>query len=389
MNVTMKKLDVIFTVSHANTLGNANRIEMVRFLQQHFKITFYSNQADFLRHLFPSTDIIPFLDHSNKKGPGPINELRMWRDIATKVSSSSSEAVLMVPASPASLWINKPVFQYIHQFGNRAVGNGTALKSVKSLVSSGVRGWFLKRGLAKSTLNFTVSRQIIDHIGGSQAEKYQHIPHAVDLEKFRRPQVTAVHKPLSEKRKHGYFLVVYAGWMAENRGFILMLETIRNIVSTDKEVALVLAGADEEYSEKIKRFSEKEGLQNHIIDLGMIGSQDIPGVLHHADVCLSLLDDVPAFHLSPPQKVIEYFAAGKPVVCNDITTHGQLVDNEKDGLITAYNVHSVSQAILRLKRNRKLLKTLSANAAQKASEFDLSTVYGGMLEQINHALHNR
>jgi len=40
----MKKLTILFTTSHADTLGNACRLEMVDYLTQHFVTTMLTNQ---------------------------------------------------------------------------------------------------------------------------------------------------------------------------------------------------------------------------------------------------------------------------------------------------------------------------------------------------------
>ena len=72
--------------------------------------------------------------------------------------------------------------------------------------------------------------------------------------------------------------------------------------------------------------------------------------MYFSDVCLSFLDDVPAHHLSPPQKILEYFAAGKPVICNKIRTHELLVNHGVNGFILEKNPKEMSEIILKLKK---------------------------------------
>jgi glycosyltransferase involved in cell wall biosynthesis len=90
--------------------------------------------------------------------------------------------------------------------------------------------------------------------------------------------------------------------------------------------------------------------------------------------------------MSPPQKVIEYMASGKPVIANRIQTHSMLITDEYDGFLTEYNPHMISEKILFLKTNPGYYKQMSKNVLKTASKFDTSLVYKEMREVISDVL---
>jgi glycosyltransferase involved in cell wall biosynthesis len=92
--------------------------------------------------------------------------------------------------------------------------------------------------------------------------------------------------------------------------------------------------------------------------------------------------------MSPPQKVIEYMASGKPVIANKIQTHSMLITNEYDGFLTDYDPLMISDRILFLKANPDVHKLMSRNVLKTASKFDTSLVYKEMKEVMTRVLNN-
>ena len=114
----------------------------------------------------------------------------------------------------------------------------------------------------------------------------------------------------------------------------------------------------------------------------------IPGILYYSDVCLSFLNaDVPAYRVSPPQKVAEYFAAGKPVICNKIAPHEWLVDHGVNGFVLDPDPLKIAEYILKLKNDKITYTKMSANAQETAKQHDIDKIYGKMIQKIKDALN--
>jgi glycosyltransferase involved in cell wall biosynthesis len=383
----MKKLTIVFTTSHADTLGNACRLDMISFLTKHFKSTILTNQPKFIKTLFPDIVIIP-INTSNKGKLPVISSFRYYKQLAKEVNKIQSDGVFIFnDESPSAIWIKSPVFQYIHQYGER---NNNGSNSIKKLIKKNIS--FLEhklivKGFKKSELNFVVSTFLIDYFKNEGVRNLSHIPHAMDIEKFRKPLLTKDHERLKDLREAGYFIVSYTGWVTENRGYQLMMDAIKEAVTKDNKIVLVIAGANEVFSKRIFDFQKKNNLEKNIINYGVVDSSLTPGILYYSDVCLSFLDNVPAHLVSPPQKIFEYFASGKPVICNDIQTHTTFVNNGETGFIVNLDSKEVSSKILALKENLEKHKEMCVNAEQESLKYEISNVYGEMIHDIKEVLN--
>ena len=166
-----------------------------------------------------------------------------------------------------------------------------------------------------------------------------------------------------------------------------MMDAIMEAVTKDNKIVLVIAGANEVFSKRIFDFQKKNNLEKNIINYGVVDSSLTPGILYYSDVCLSFLDNVPAHLVSPPQKIFEYFASGKPVICNDIQTHTTFVNNGETGFIVNLDSKEVSSKILALKENLEKHKEMCVNAEQESLKYEISNVYGEMIHDIKEVLN--
>jgi glycosyltransferase involved in cell wall biosynthesis len=149
----------------------------------------------------------------------------------------------------------------------------------------------------------------------------------------------------------------------------------------------VIAGSDVHHTIKISDYFREKNLEGNLLCMGKIDYNFIPGVIALSDVGLSFLEDNRVYQMSPPQKVIEYMAAGKPVIANTIQTHSILIKNEYNGFLTDNDPAKISEKILFLKENREIYKSISQNALKTASKSETSEVYKEMEAVINNVLN--
>jgi glycosyltransferase involved in cell wall biosynthesis len=167
-----------------------------------------------------------------------------------------------------------------------------------------------------------------------------------------------------------------------------MLESLYISLLKDPKILFVTAGSDAIQTQEIYNYFMERKMEENIICLGKIDYDFIPGVIALSDVCLSILEDNRVYQMSPPQKVIEYMASGKPVIANKIQTHSMLITNEYDGFLTDYDPLMISDRILFLKANPDIHKLMIRNVLKTASKFDTSLVYKEMKEVMTRVLNN-
>jgi glycosyltransferase involved in cell wall biosynthesis len=380
-----KSISAFFYFKEPESIGNVVIIHTLSFIANHFDLSIYTNQPDFLRSRLPEVRIIS-LNHLKFKENSIAGMLIYCRKIAKILNSDQSDAVFIGHNSgPIALWLTKTCFQYIFQVHEMI---GLDRKSVSDKIYYLIMKYIIIKGIKSSKANFVVSEPIIQYLRIHKSPNLYLTPHCVDLKTFACPSFSDLHTGILRKKEQGYFIVCYTGWISEGRGLHLMLESLYLSLLKDPKILFVTAGSDAEQSLEIYNFFMERNLQENIICLGKIEYNFIPGVIALSDVCLSILEDNQVYQMSPPQKVIEYMASGKPVIANKIQTHSMLITNEYDGFLTDYNPSVISDRILFLKANPDIHKLMSKNVLKTASKFDTSLVYKEMKEVMTRVLNN-
>jgi glycosyltransferase involved in cell wall biosynthesis len=146
---------------------------------------------------------------------------------------------------------------------------------------------------------------------GGAGDKITFIPYGSDIDMFT-PNVdgTIIRKKLGVVASHK-FIVLYAGALGQANDIFTVLraaERLRN----DKNILFLLVGDGKERA-ALEAEAGRMKLEN-VIFAGVYPKKEMPAVLAAADVCLAILQDVPMFRTTYPNKVFDYMAAGRPTV---------------------------------------------------------------------------
>ncbi|HEX7494980.1 MAG TPA: glycosyltransferase [Bacteroidales bacterium] len=376
-------LSAFFYFKEPESIGISVIIHTLSFIASHFTVTIYTNQADFLHCQIPDVKIIS-VDHIKLSDISVFGMLNYCRKIAKILDSDKSDAVFIGHNyAPIALWLTKTSFQYVYQVHEML---GLEKKSGIDKIFQKLMEYIILKGIRASKTSFVVSEPIIQYLKMHMSTNLYLTPHCVDLKRFSRPGFSAIHDVIRKKKEQGYFVVCYTGWVSEERGLSTMLESIYISITKDVKILFLVAGSDIQRSSEINNYFMERNIEKNLICLGKIEYDHIPGVIALSDVCLSILENNPVYQMSPPQKVIEYMASGKPVIANEIQTHAMLITDEHDGFLTENNPAMISDRILFLKMNPGIYELMSKNALQTASKFDTSRVYNEMKNVIYHVL---
>lgn len=150
--------------------------------------------------------------------------------------------------------------------------------------------------------------QYIEQKGVSK-EKISFIPYGTDIDMFS-PGVDG-----SEIRnRYGIndnFVILYSGALGQANDIYTLIRTAQRL-NSQTVIKFILFGDGKE-RKKLEAEVKNSNLEN-IIFAGALPKKEMPAVLAAADVCLAILQDIPMFRTTYPNKVFDYMAAGKATV---------------------------------------------------------------------------
>jgi len=123
-------------------------------------------------------------------------------------------------------------------------------------------------------------------------------------------------------------LLVYVGRIAQEKNLGMLLEAFEWSCGRNTRTKLILVGGGREL-ERIKRYVDKNGLQDRIIFVGCVPHNKVWSYLAAADMFV-----FPSITETNGLVVSEAMAAGLPVIVTDEGGACELVTHEKTGLIT-------------------------------------------------------
>lgn len=129
-----------------------------------------------------------------------------------------------------------------------------------------------------------------------------------------------VREPAPELKRGRPYLVAYLGVMAPQDGVDHLVRAARILLDRRSDVAFTFIGAGDSF-EDLKALSRSLGLEDACHFTGRIPDAEVERILATADVCVSPDPKNPLNDVSTMNKVLEYMACAKPVVCFDLREH--------------------------------------------------------------------
>jgi glycosyltransferase involved in cell wall biosynthesis len=146
---------------------------------------------------------------------------------------------------------------------------------------------------------------------GVPADKITFIPYGTDISMFT-PEVdgSTVHREfgLDASQK---FIVLYAGAMGQANDIYTILRAAARLRDEPK-ICFALFGDGKE-GENLRAEASRLGLDN-VLFAGAAPKTKMPAIVAAADVCIAILQDIPGFRMTYPNKVFDHMAAGRATV---------------------------------------------------------------------------
>ncbi len=242
---------------------------------------------------------------------------------------------------------------------------------------SRVMGW----GKLVIVISQVVGRHMINDFHVPK-ERIRLIYRGVDLEAFTfRQQLPG--NDCADK------VIGIVGRITPIKGHMHFIKALPNIISEfPKTKALIIGDAPaerKEYLNELKMMVEQLKLTDKVEFLGNV--TDVPGVLKQLDVLVMATITEEAFG----RVVIEAGAVGVPVVATRVGGVVEIIEHEKNGLLVdPAQPNELSQAVIRLLKDKKLAKCCQRNLKKKVDEnFSLSTMVNKTIAVYDEAIQRK
>ncbi len=191
-------------------------------------------------------------------------------------------------------------------------------------------------------------------------KKITFIPYGTDVDMFN-PQVdgSSIRDELGLQDK---FVVLYAGALGQANDIDTILRAVERLKPFGK-IHFVLFGDGKERP-RLQNEAKRMKLTN-VTFAGVRPKKDMPRVVASADVCLAILQDIPMFRTTYPNKVFDYMAAGRATVLVIDGITRELIESSYGGVFVQPNDdETLAETILDLSKNMDIVQQMGQNARE-------------------------
>lgn len=154
------------------------------------------------------------------------------------------------------------------------------------------------------------------------------VGNGADLDLFRRPPIPP--PAALARRLQGRYVVAFLGTLKPWHGLRPLLRAFRRLRQVNDKACLLVIG-DGPGGDLVQEAQRRHGPRT-VIWTGAVKHEDVPGWLSLAHVGVAPYPEMESFYFCP-LKIIEYLAAGLPVVASAIGDAARLVSHQRTGLL--------------------------------------------------------
>ena len=214
------------------------------------------------------------------------------------------------------------------------------------------------RVFAAASLLVAVSDGVAAYLRGriELPDKVEVVPNGVDPDRFQMSP-----PPRQDRR----FTVGFLGTLKAWHGLRVLVEAFSSLARDDSRARLLVVGDGPERP-WLERDLAARGLSARARLAGAVAPAEVPALLAEMDVGVAPYPQLPDFYFSP-LKVVEYMAAGVPVVASRLGEIDHLLSHGQAGLLCPPGDHEALSAALRRLRDDAPLRHQLAAAGRRTA----------------------
>lgn len=179
--------------------------------------------------------------------------------------------------------------------------------------------------------------------------------------------------------------IIYRGTLLAHMGVDLAIKAMPSILKKDPLVRLEIIGGGEE-QDKLKILVRDLKISKNVIFHGWIKErQKLEKKLSDAALGIAtfntmILDE--KIKNADPGKIKDYMLLGMPVITTNAISYSKNIIENKCGIVISYNPEDFANAVIKLLRDKNLLREYRENALKFIEKFDCVTILKPNVERI-------
>ncbi len=190
--------------------------------------------------------------------------------------------------------------------------------------------------------------------------------------RYREPKAIVRNLPpagptprMPKPSRSGPARLVYVGTVSSDRGALTLVDLVAELRRRGVDCVLRIVGPVHEkgLAEAMRRRIDHEDLAERLTQDGPVSYDRIRSVLVEADIGLCLLEPTPNYANALPAKILDYMAAGLPVVASDLPAWREYVLDTGAGVLTdPSDVPAIADAVQDLLADPDRLRKMARRA---------------------------
>lgn len=204
------------------------------------------------------------------------------------------------------------------------------------------------------------------------------VPNGVDYQLFN---AAAAHPRPAE-----YFGLVYTGSLEEWAGIDLAIRAVPQLLKRIPSLRLYVIGklmGESHYDEFLRQLAKDLGVEDHVFFPGQKDYAELPRFLAQAHVGLATFKPNDLMRYAFTLKVIEYMAAGLPVIATRIGETERVLAESGAGMVTDYTPEGLADAIRTMFESPGIMVSCAAKGVEYAKAYDWPRLFAEEMKAIN------
>lgn len=227
---------------------------------------------------------------------------------------------------------------------------------------------------------FVQSEQMRQDIAkeGIPLNKMTAVPMGVKLAKFQQRPAVQGRQYIPEDER----CFLYLGTLIKLRRLDFLVRVLALVRQEVPDAKLYLVGRGDDPSDEQVLVSEARRLDvtGAVVFTGQLPWGEALEYVHEADVCVSPFYPIPILNSTSPTKLVEYMAAGRPVVANDHPEQRLLIEGSGAGLCVAWDERAFASAIVTLLKDPELASAMGRRGPPYVATYRDYQTIGDLVE---------